>query len=60
VLRSVAMLYFGGMALRLAVTVRNHGGEFYLHGGIPIAFHWVLALFLLVLARPAPVPWRRP
>jgi hypothetical protein len=22
-------------------------------GGIPVAFHWVLALFLLVLSRPA-------
>jgi hypothetical protein len=52
VLRTVAMLYFGAMVLRLAVTVRSHGDEFYLHGGIPIAFHWVLALYLLVLARP--------
>jgi hypothetical protein len=51
VLRSVAMLYFGVMVLRLVVTLRSHGDEFYLHGGIPIAFHWVLALFLLVLAR---------
>ena len=52
VLRAVAMLYFGAMVVRLAVTVRNHGGEFYLHGGIPIAFHWVLALYRIVLARP--------
>jgi hypothetical protein len=52
VLRIVAMLYFAAMALRLTVTVRDHGDEFYLHGGIPIAFHWVLALYLLVLARP--------
>ncbi len=58
-LRTVAVLYFGVMVLRLAVTVRQHGDEFYLHGAIPIAFHWVLALFLLVLARRGKQDWTR-
>jgi hypothetical protein len=52
-LRALALGYFGLMAVRLAWTLHRHGGDFHLHGGIPIAFHWVLALFLLVLARPA-------
>jgi hypothetical protein len=54
-LRGVALAYFAVMAARLVWTLRMHGGEFYLHGGIPIAFHWVLALFLLVYARTARV-----
>jgi hypothetical protein len=47
-LRGLALVYFATMAVRLVWTLRAHGAEFYLHGGIPIAFHWVLALFLLV------------
>ena len=50
-LRGLALIYFAAMAVRLVWTLRMHGGEFYLHGGIPIAFHWVLALFVLVYAR---------
>jgi hypothetical protein len=50
-LRILAIVYFLVMVLRLALTIRTHGPEFYLHGAIPVAFHWVLALFLLALAR---------
>lgn len=53
-LRGLALIYFAAMAVRLLWTLRMHGGEFYLHGGIPIAFHWVLALFVLVYARAKP------
>jgi len=31
--------------------VHRYGGDFYLHGAIPVAFHWVLALFILVWTR---------
>lgn len=54
-LRGAALAYFAIMAIRLVWTLRAHGGDFYLQGGIPIAFHWVLALFLLVYARGARV-----
>jgi hypothetical protein len=49
--RALAWIYFAVMAARLAWCVHKYGGEFYLHGAIPIAFHWVLALFVLALAR---------
>lgn len=49
----MAMVYFGVIVVRLALTIRTHGDEFYLHGAIPIAFDWALALFLLALAGPA-------
>lgn len=49
--RALALFYFAIMAVRLVVSVGRHGADFYLHGGIPIAFHWVLALFALVCAR---------
>lgn len=52
-LRALAIIYFAAMVVRLALTIRVHGEEFYLHGAIPVAFHWVLALFLMGLARPA-------
>ena len=51
-LRGLALLYFLLMALRL-VIYRDHGAEFWRAGAIPVAFHWVLALFLLVSARPS-------
>ena len=50
-LRALALLYFAIMAVRLILTVRLYGADFYLHGAIPIAFHWVLALYLLVWTR---------
>jgi hypothetical protein len=49
--RTLALLYFAVMAVRLAICVNAYGSEFYLHGAIPIAFHWVLALFALVTTR---------
>jgi hypothetical protein len=52
-LRGLALLYFLVMALRLGLDVRAHGAEFWRAGAIPVAFHWVLALFLLVSARPS-------
>jgi len=51
-LRGLALLYFLLMALRLVIH-RDHGAEFWRAGAIPVAFHWVLALFLLVSARPS-------
>jgi hypothetical protein len=45
--RTLAVFYFAGMAVRLVTCVVRHGGEFYLHGAIPVAFHWVLALFAI-------------
>lgn len=51
VLRSLALVYFITMAVRLVLTVWAHGTLFYMHGAIPVAFHWILALFLLVLGR---------
>jgi len=51
-LRVIALAYFAIMALRLLIECMKYGGDFYLHGAIPVAFHWVLALYLLVLVRP--------
>jgi hypothetical protein len=50
-LRLAAYLYLAGMALRLLLNLIENGGEFWRSGAIPVAFHWVLALFLLVAAR---------
>jgi hypothetical protein len=52
-LRIVAGLYFTVMAVRLAVMVLDNGADFWRHGAIPVAFHWVLALFLAVAGRDA-------
>lgn len=52
-LRIFAGLYFTVMAVRLGVNVVDNGAEFWRHGAIPVAFHWVLALFLLVAGRDA-------
>ena len=35
------------------MNVIGNGAEFWRAGAIPVAFHWVLALFVLVSARPA-------
>jgi hypothetical protein len=51
ILRAVALLYFVVMAGRFVLVVYSYGGEYYLHGAIPIAFHWVLALYILVWTR---------
>jgi hypothetical protein len=50
-LRIFAGLYFVVIAVRLGVNVIDNGGEFWREGAIPVAFHWVLALFLLVAGR---------
>jgi len=50
-LRTLAVVYFGVMALRLGLNVHEYGADFWRQGAIPVAFHWVLALFLLVSAR---------
>jgi hypothetical protein len=50
-LRILAGLYFVVMAVRLGVNVIDNGTDFWREGAIPVAFHWVLALFLLVAGR---------
>ena len=49
--RTFAIVYVAVMAARLILIVHRYGGDFYLHGAIPVAFHWVLALFILVWTR---------
>jgi hypothetical protein len=51
ILRTFAVVYVAVMAARLILIVHRYGKDFYLHGAIPVAFHWVLALFILVWAR---------
>jgi hypothetical protein len=51
ILRTLAVLYVVGMAVRLILVVHFYGTDYYLHGAIPVAFHWVLALFVLVWTR---------
>jgi hypothetical protein len=55
-MRVLALMYFAFMAGRLVLDYLEHGAEFWRHGAIPVVFHWVLALFLLVSAREAPPP----
>jgi len=54
-LRVLALVYFVVMALRLGLNLAWNGADFWREGAIPVAFHWVLALFLLVSARSAGV-----
>lgn len=53
-LRRFAVVYFLAMAVRLAVNVNENGADFWSEGAIPVACHWVLALFVLVSGRRAP------
>ena len=53
-LRLLALLYFLVMAVRLAVNINTNGADFWSEGAIPVAFHWVLALFILVSGRAPP------
>ena len=46
--------------MRLILIVRLYGKNYYLHGAIPVAFHWVLALFVLVWARLTYGRWLHP
>ncbi|MDY6949797.1 MAG: hypothetical protein SXG53_29335 [Pseudomonadota bacterium] len=50
-LRITALVYFAVMVVRLAVQLARGAEDVIAAGGIPIAFHWILALFLLVLSR---------
>jgi hypothetical protein len=50
-LRIFAGVYFVVMAVRLAVNGVENGADFWREGAIPVAFHWVLALFILVSGR---------
>lgn len=53
-LRAFAVVYFAVMAARLAVNISLNGADFWSEGAIPVAFHWVLALFILVSGRGIP------
>lgn len=60
VLRMLAGIYFAAMAVRLAVNINANGADFWREGAIPVAFHWVLALFVLVSGRAsAVIEWVR-
>ena len=50
-LRILAGAYIVVMAVRLGVNVIDNGADFWRNGAIPVAFHWVLALFMLVAGR---------
>ena len=50
-LRITALVYFAIMVARLTIQLARGAEDVIAAGGIPIAFHWVLALFLLVLSR---------
>ena len=52
-LRIFALLYFVVMAIRLAANINENRPDFWSEGAIPVAFHWVLALFIMVAGRPA-------
>jgi hypothetical protein len=49
-LRVVSLIYFAAMLSRLIVQFLRGADDLIAAGGIPVAFHWVLALFLLVLS----------
>jgi hypothetical protein len=49
-LRVVSLIYFAVMLVRLIVQLLRGADSVLAAGGIPVAFHWVLALFLLVLS----------
>ena len=54
-LRDLSLIYFVVMVLRLILQFYRGAEDVIAAGGIPVAFHWVLALFLLVLSRPRAV-----
>ncbi|MBB6096363.1 hypothetical protein HNQ60_005285 [Povalibacter uvarum] len=51
-MRVSALLYFAVMASRLCIQFALGAPNALAAGGIPIAFHWILAMFLYTLARP--------
>lgn len=50
-MRMFALCYFSVMVLRLGIQLLRGTTDVIDAGGIPIAFHWILALYLLVLSR---------
>lgn len=56
--RRFAVVYFAVMLLRLMLQFLRGADNVIDAGGIPVAFHWVLALFLLVLGRRPSVSMR--
>lgn len=48
--RRFALVYFAAMVVRLLVQLGRGADDMIAAGGIPVAFHWVLALFLLVVS----------
>ena len=59
-LRVVSLVYFAVMLVRLIVQFLRGADDFIAAGGIPVAFHWVLALFLFVLSKNTPARERAP
>jgi preprotein translocase subunit SecY len=58
--RVFAIVYFLAMGARLIVQYARGVPDIISAGGIPVVFHWVLALFLYTLGRPAKAPaWHR-
>jgi hypothetical protein len=53
-LRLVGCAYFLVMAARLVLNILENGAQFWREGAIPVAFNWVLALFVLVAGRRMP------
>ncbi len=51
-LRVAALSYFAVMVSRLCIQFALGASDVLAAGGIPIAFHWILALFFYTLARP--------
>jgi hypothetical protein len=50
-LTDLSLIYFAVMLLRLILQFMKGAEDIIDAGGIPVAFHWVLALFLLVLSK---------
>lgn len=50
-IRGFAIVYFAVMLSRLVIQLFRGADDVIAAGGIPVAFHWVLALFLLALSR---------
>ena len=47
----ISLVYFAAMLLRLIIQFARGADDLLAAGAIPVAFHWVLALFLLVLSK---------
>jgi hypothetical protein len=58
--RALAIVYFSAMVARLLIQLARGAPDIISAGGIPVVFHWVLALFLYTFGRPAKAPaWYR-